>query len=179
MAKKLTERKHSIVVAEIYEAAYAPLKHLPEEMLRQAVDAFNGKAERMASLPDHIQVIARLGVIDVMRGYTDDDIARYIDARELAGRELKSPSDFVSKGSTAAMQSTIATGPRNRKNIDYEDIWDYVKPKLRRNEKWESILDDAVKHFNDRNEGKGFNERKITRAIAWARANSDKVSDDS
>lgn len=179
MTKKLTERKHSIVVAENYEAAYAPLKHLPEEMLRHAVAEFKANAERRGSLPDHIQVIRRLGVIDGMRGYSVEEIARYIDARELAERELKVPSDFVSKGATAVKQSTISKGPRNRKNIDYEDIWDYVNPKLQRNEKWEGILADAVEHFNHKNEGKGFKERKITRAIAWARANPDKISDDS
>lgn len=178
MTKKLTERKHSIALAELFEEAFAQLKHLPREELDKAIAERKEKSEKSASLPKHIRVIQRLGVIDAARGFTDQDIDNFIQAQELAARELKNPRDFVSKGSTSAKQSTIASEPRNRKNDDYVEIWAYVKPKLRRHEKWESILADAVEHFNGKNGGEGFNQRKITRAIKWARENPEKVSDD-
>lgn len=165
-------RKHSVVVAEIYEAALGPLDHLNPDDLKEAVRAYQAKQE---STPEHIKVIQRLGILDAMRGYTDDDIARYLAARELAKRELSDPSDFLSQRTESAAQSERAAGPRKRSNSDYVEIWDYVAPKFRREEPRKSILIDAVEHFSSR----PFSERKIERAIKWARTNPDQLSDDS
>jgi hypothetical protein len=175
MTKKQTEQKHSAVVIEKCLDASAPLEHVTFKQLNRAVEDFKAKEYRRAALPRHIQVIQRLGVIDARRGYTDQDIARYAEARELAERELKAPGDFVSKGSTSVGCSIIATGERKRKNPDYLEIWEYVEPKLRRGEMMKAIVADAEMYFEQR----GFKERKIERAIAWVRANPDKVSGDS
>lgn len=74
-----------------------------------------------------------------------------------------------------AINTEKARGPRVREKKDYLDIWEYVAPKMRRGEMMKNIVADAVKHF----EGRPFSDRKITRAIKWARENPEKLSADS
>lgn len=88
------------------------------------------------------------------------------------------PNLYLSPGVKSQAQRERARLSRRRENPDYLDIWEYVKPKLRRGELMKSITIDAVKHFEGRGEGKGFSKKKIERAIKRARENPKKLSED-
>lgn len=165
MSKKTTKRKQSRVVVETYLQALEPISHLSEEERESAIKTLLQRKKEYASLPALNQHIIKVGIIDAKRGYTDDDIQRFHDAQQLASRELSTPNDFVSEGTNSVIQKSRAQAPRARKNDDYIEIWDYVKGKIRRGELMKSILIDAVECFSD----KGFNERKIQRAIKWGK----------
>ncbi len=165
MTKKSTSRKQSSVVTELYLNALAPISHLSEAERESAIKEMLRKEQINKSLPALNQHILKVGVIDAAKGYTAEDLKRFHDAQMLATRELLSPNDFVSEGSNSITQKKRAQAPRNRKNEDYREIWDYVEGKIRRGQPMKSILIDAVECFSD----KGFNERKIQRAIKWGK----------
>ena len=165
MTKKITKRKQSPVVVETYLQALAPISHLSEEERESAIEAFLQKKQQQASLPALNQHILKVGIIDAKRGCTDDDIQRIHDAQQLATREISNPDAFVSEGTNSVIQKKRAQAPRSRKNDDYREIWDYAKRKIRRGEPISNIWIDAVEHFEDR----GFNTRKIQRAIKWGK----------
>jgi hypothetical protein len=165
MSKKTTKRKQSRVVVETYLQAIEPISHLSEEERESAIKTLLQKKKEYASLPALNQHIIKVGIIDAKRGCTDDDIQRFHDAQQLASRELSTPNDFVSEGTNSAIQKKRAQAPRIRKNDDYREIWDYAKRKIRREEPISNIWIDAVEFFSDR----GFNKRKIQRAIKWGK----------
>jgi len=165
MTKKSTSRKQSSVVTELYLNALAPISHLSEAERESAIKEMLRKEQINKSLPALNQHILKVGVIDAAKGYTAEDLKRFHDTQMLATRELLSPNDFVSEGSNSITQKKRAQAPRNRKNEDYREIWDYVRGKIRRKELLKSILIDAVEYFAD----KRFDEQKIRRAIRWAK----------
>jgi hypothetical protein len=165
MTKKSTNRKQSSVVTELYLNALAPISHLSEEERESAIKKMLRKEQINKSLPALNQHILKVGVIDAAKGYTTEDLKRFHDAQTLATRELLSPNDFVSEGSNSVIQKKRAQTPRIRKNEDYKEIWDFVKGRIRRGEPMKSILIDTVECFSD----KGFNERKVQRAIKWGK----------
>ena len=165
MTKKSTNRKQSSVVTELYLNALAPISHLSDQERESAIKEMLRKEQVNKSLPALNQHILKVGVIDAMKGYTAEDLKGFHDAQTLATRELLSPNDFVSEGSNSITQQKRAQAPRNRSNEDYKEIWAYVKRKINRNEPIKNIWIDAVEHFEDR----GFNTRKIQRAIKWGK----------
>jgi hypothetical protein len=165
MTKKITKRKQSPVVVETYFQALAPISHLSEEERESAIKTLLQKKKEHASLPALNQHIIKVGIIDAKRGYTNDDIRRFHEAQQLATREISNPDAFVSEGTNSVIQKKRAQAPRARKNDDYREIWDYAKRKIRRGEPISNIWIDAVEFFSDR----GFNKRKIQRAIKWGK----------
>jgi hypothetical protein len=165
MSKKTTKRKQSIVVVETYLQALAPISHLSEGERESAIKPLLQAKMAHASLPALNQHIIKVGIIDANRGYTNDDIRRFHDAQQLATREISNPDAFVSEGTNSVIQKSRAQSSRVRKNDDYKEIWDYVKGKIRRGNSIKSVVIDAVECFSD----KQFSERKIERAIKWAR----------
>ena len=165
MSKQATKRKQSPVVVETYLQALTPISHLSKEERKSAIEAMLHEKKAQTSLPALNQHIIKVGIIDAQRGYTNDDIQRFHEAQQLAGREISNPDAFVSERTNSTIQKKRAQAPRIRKNDDYREIWDYAKPKIRRDEPISNIWIDAVEFFSHR----GFNKRKIQRAIKWGK----------
>lgn len=119
MAKKLSQRKHSRLVTDAVSAASDPLSHLTIEERSQVCEEFKELERARANAPEHIKVIRKLGVLDAARGYSDEDVKRLIEAKEVANRERRSPGDFVSKKSFAAGQAN-ANG--KSESYDHDEI---------------------------------------------------------
>jgi hypothetical protein len=133
MAKRLKDRKHSRATTEKVMAAHEPLKHLTIEELDAACQDLKLRQQALAAAPEHIKVIRRLGVIDAARGYTDADLAKWIDAEELARRESDDPEDFVFDGSDSAARSDTSSKQRNRRGPKFqpEEIQNLLRQYMR------------------------------------------------
>jgi hypothetical protein len=168
MKNKVTKRKQSIAITELYSKALSPLAHLSEDQLRTATHELIQKKLQREKLPPLNQLIIRLGLIDSSRGFTDQEIENFYEAQALAEREIQNPTDFVTKGITSITQQLRAQAPRNRVNKDYQDIWMHVRRKLGKAQSQKSIELEAVEYF-EMYESRKFSTKKIGRAISWGK----------
>ena len=105
MAKRLSQKEHSRLVTDAVSSAEEQLSHLTLEEKLQACDEYIERQRMLDSQPALIKHIRKYGVIDAIRGYTDEDVKAWAKAKELVDRELRAPGDFVSKRSFAAGQA--------------------------------------------------------------------------
>lgn len=168
MKNKVTKRKQSIAITELYLKARSPLAHLSEDQLKTATHEVMQKKLQREKLPPLNQLIIRLGLIDSSRGCTDQEIEDFHKVQALAEREIQKPTDFVTQGVTSITQKLRAQAPRNRVNKDYQDIWMHVKRKLGKTQSQKSIELETVEYF-EMYESRKFSTKKIARAISWGK----------
>lgn len=153
MVKRLIDRKHSKVIAERVIAAHDPLRHLTREELDAACEAYKLKQQALAAAPDHIKMARRFGTMSGAKlGYNDEDIAKWIDADELARRELDHPEDFVFNRSDSAARSDTRRNQSNVKGqiVDDAEIVRWIENKFgpyRQLAYREAAIRSAMDHF--------------------------------
>jgi hypothetical protein len=127
MTTKLTKRKQSKVLVERYQDAADKLGTISQVDLSAEKSDYLARMERNNSLPDHIKVIRRLGILDAERGHTDGDLAALIDAESLLQRERNHGGDFVTSGSFSAAQKSNRQGEPRGESDDYPSDEIHVK----------------------------------------------------
>lgn len=122
MTKKLSERKHSKVVAEAYLDALHPLSHLTTAQMDYAKRKCLERKSEADAAPEHIKIIRKLGVLDAQRGYTDQDVAALIDAEALVRLEKSKPGAFASSHVSKALNSDKGKNQQNRRGTVYPEL---------------------------------------------------------
>lgn len=135
MAKKLAERKHSQYVADKVLDALRPFRHLTQEQIDQIKDEF-------ASLPEHIRLLrqGRISMAAALRGYSDSDVERLIEAEKLVRLEQGMPEVFASSLVGKAIRSdTTRNQDKRRKGSSFTPLIDEILAELVREKGTESL----------------------------------------